>query len=160
MDLAPLGPLDLAPLSVLQFACCPRLATPPPACQKLHDEDSADVFSIVHVLVALIDALQRIGPGYHPVEVQLPVFVQVQQHRHVGAGVDRAEDAADESPAAATRTSTSPARGGSSSISSTCQSVPAPYSTAACVRILSFPCPGPSRSRRFALEVVLPFSRA
>lgn len=80
MDLAPLGTLDLAPLSVLRFACCPVWATPPPACQKLHDEDSADVFSVEPVLVALIDALKRIGPGDHPVEVQLPVFVQVQ-HR-------------------------------------------------------------------------------
>src|ERR1700733_10231569 len=78
MDLAPLGALDLAPLSVLRFACCPVWATPPPACQKLHDEDSADVFSVEPVLVALIDALKRIGPGDHPVEVQLPVFVQVQ----------------------------------------------------------------------------------
>src|ERR1700761_2543643 len=46
-----------------------------------------------------------------------------------------------QSPAAATRTRTSPARGGSSSISSTFQSVPASYSTAACVRMSrALPC--------------------
>src|ERR1700733_4586525 len=75
MDLAPLGALDLAPLSVLRFACCPVWATPPPVGQKLHDEDPANVFSVVHVAVALVNALQRIGPCDHAVEVQFPIFV-------------------------------------------------------------------------------------
>src|ERR1700721_2738332 len=86
------------PSTTLRVAVRPTAPCRYPAARKgkLHDEDPANVFPVVHVLVALVDAFKRIGAGAHGVQIQLAVFVQVQQHWHVGPGVDRAEDTPDD----------------------------------------------------------------
>jgi hypothetical protein len=53
----------------------------------LHHQDAADVLAVAHVLVALVDVLKGVSAGDHPVQVKEPVLVQVEQARHVGAGV-------------------------------------------------------------------------
>src|SRR5262245_22859703 len=62
----------------------------------LHDQDAADVLAVAQVLVALVDAVERVGPGDHRVEVEQAVPVEAEQPGDVGPGVDRTEDAADD----------------------------------------------------------------
>jgi hypothetical protein len=45
---------------------------------SLHHQDAADVLAVKHVLVALVDVLERIGAGDHAVQVEQAVAVEAE----------------------------------------------------------------------------------
>src|SRR5262249_24060025 len=93
----------LRPASRPSPACGTRSpgSTPSPptsgnSSKRLHDQDAADVLAVAQVLVALVDVVERVGPGDHRVEVEQTVPVEAEQPGDVCPGVDRAENAADD----------------------------------------------------------------
>lgn len=62
----------------------------------VEDEDAPDVPAGTHVVVPVVDPLERVGAGHQPVEVKLPHRVQLQQLGDGLAGVGRTEEGADE----------------------------------------------------------------
>src|ERR1700760_812334 len=54
-------------------------------------DDAADVLAVVHVLVALLDLVERVGLGDQLVELQEPVLVELQLPEDVPVRVGHAE---------------------------------------------------------------------
>src|SRR4051794_24776208 len=75
-----------------------RLASAVPAVltASLIDHDTADVVARPHVVVAVVHAVERVGLGHEPVEVELALAPELEQLGDVGAGVGRAEQRADD----------------------------------------------------------------
>src|SRR6476659_7397856 len=63
---------------------------------SLVDQDAADVLAVVHVVVPLVDLLQRVLLGDQAIEVEQALGVQLEQLGDVLARVGRAEQRADQ----------------------------------------------------------------
>ena len=59
---------------------------------SVEDDDTADVLSVAHRVVPLVDLVERVGPGHEVVQVQLSLRVHLEEARDVATDVARAED--------------------------------------------------------------------
>src|SRR6201996_101391 len=84
---------DAVTTGVFSTVSCDMVFSRLPIVVRVTD-DSADVASLEHVLIALVDLLQLVLPGDHVVEVQLAGLVHRQQLRDVEVGVATSEDGA------------------------------------------------------------------
>ena len=51
--------------------------------RKSVDEHPAHIVGVTEVLVPLVDPFERVGPGHHPVKVELSLTVELAQLRNV-----------------------------------------------------------------------------
>src|ERR1700704_6078637 len=89
-------------------ACTPVTAAtgswPPPSaarctqlgCTRLEGEDAPGERAAVHVLDHGVELLHRVGLADHPVEVEQPLLVEVDDDRDVALGADPTGPAADD----------------------------------------------------------------
>ena len=67
-------------------ACSAPFIAPCPAA-SIEDDDAAQVLALAHVVEALVDVFEPIGPGDELIDLELPQLVQRQQVRDVEARV-------------------------------------------------------------------------
>src|SRR5271166_3204265 len=57
-------------------------------------DDAADVVSLEHVAVAVVDLLERVIPGHHVIEIEMPQLVEFENFGDIALRVAATEQAA------------------------------------------------------------------